>query len=237
MNIIKLKSVNSTNTYAKENIDSLADKTIIIAEKQTDGRGRFTRKWIDFGYGNLFMSIVLKPSSEFVNTYSNLTQYLSVVLCKTIESYNVKTQIKWPNDVLINDKKVAGILAQTVMQGKIFKGIVLGIGVNLSATQADVASIKERIVTSLNLETSADISNFKELLLDNFFKDYDKFLKNGFEFIKNDYISRISMLNTEVNVQAINETHTGIAKCISDNGELILEQNGKQTLLTIGDIL
>lgn len=237
MNVIILDTVNSTNLYAKENIDNFSDKTVIIAKKQTDGRGRFTRKWVDFGYGNLFMSIVLKPSAEFVDTYSNLTQYLSVILCKTIESYNLKTQIKWPNDVLINGKKVAGILAQTVMQGKTFKGIVLGIGVNLSATQADVASIKERTVTSLNLETPADISNFKELLLDNFFKDYDKFLKNGFEFIKHDYISRISMLNTEINVQSLNKIHTGIAKDINDNGELVLEKDGKQTLLTIGDIL
>ena len=74
MNIITLDTVNSTNLYAKENIEKLADKTVIIAKKQTDGRGRFSRKWVDFGAGNLFMTIVLKPSDSFRDEYTNLTQ-------------------------------------------------------------------------------------------------------------------------------------------------------------------
>ena len=114
MSIIKLKEVNSTNLYAKEHLSELADKTVIIADRQTNGRGRFDRVWVDLGGDNLFMSIVLKPSDKFLNVYPNLTQYLSVVVCKVLEHYGLQPNTKWPNDVLIKGKKISGILSETV---------------------------------------------------------------------------------------------------------------------------
>ena len=87
------------------NISALEDRTVIHAIRQTSGRGRLNRSWIDLGEGNLFMSIVLKPSNTFNEIYPNITQYLSVSLCKVLETYGLKPQIKWPNDVLINGKK------------------------------------------------------------------------------------------------------------------------------------
>ena len=94
MNIIQLEEVSSTNLYAKENLDSFEDKTVIIAITQTSGRGRFDRKWVDLGEGNLFMTIVLKPSNSFEEVYANLTQYLSVVLTKILEEYGLSPKIK-----------------------------------------------------------------------------------------------------------------------------------------------
>ena len=145
MNIIQLEEVSSTNLYAKENLDSFEDKTVIIAISQTSGRGRFDRKWVDLGEGNLFMTIVLKPSNSFEEVYANLTQYLSVVLTKILEEYGLSPKIKWPNDVLVNDAKISGILCETVMQGTNFKGLVLGIGVNLNADKGDLKQIKEKV--------------------------------------------------------------------------------------------
>ncbi len=239
MKIITLEKVDSTNIYAKNNLDVLEDRTIIHALNQTSGRGRFDRKWIDLGEGNLFLSFVLKPSNMFNEVYSNLTQYLSVVLCELLEEYGLKTQIKWPNDVLINGKKIAGILSETIVQGSNFKGLVLGLGVNLNAKQDDVNAIPDKIVTSLNLELNKNIDmyEFIQRLSDKFFANYDEFLLNGFELIKKDYISRVSFLDTEISVQVLNEVKSGLAKSISDSGELILENNGKEFVLTIGDIL
>ena len=91
-------------------IQKFEDKTIISANTQSGGRGRFNRVWIDMGEGNLFMSIVLKPSSVFNPVYANLTQYMSVVLCRIFEEYGLEPEIKWPNDVLIDGKKISGIL-------------------------------------------------------------------------------------------------------------------------------
>lgn len=240
MKIIGLEEIDSTNNYAKINIETLTDRTVIHAQKQTLGRGRLNRKWVDLGEGNLFMSIVLKPSNKFNEVYSNITQYLSVALCNVLESYGLQTQIKWPNDVLINGKKIAGILSETVMQGANFKGLVLGIGVNLNAEQADVNAIPDRVVTSLNLELnhSINLEDFRNTLLEEFFKNYDNFIENGFEIIKNDYLNRNCFLNKELNIQVFNNIINGVAKTVNDNGALVLQtSNNEESVLTIGDIL
>ena len=239
MKKIYLSEVDSTNLYAKSNIENLADKSIVHAANQTAGRGRLQRTWVNLGEGNLFLTFVLKPSNSFNEVYSNLTQYLSVVLCKILEEYGLKPQIKWPNDVLINGKKIAGILSETVMQGSLFKGLVLGIGVNLNTSEKDLTSVIDKEATSLNLEISKpdDVNLFLDKLAEEFFADYDNFLQKGFELIKNDYISRTCFLDTEICVQVFNDKKCGIAKAINDKGELVMSNNQKEFVLTIGDIL
>lgn len=239
METIYLKKAESTNLYAKQNIDKHADCSIVHAKSQTAGRGRLQRKWIDFGEGNLFLTFILKPSQTFDEKYSNLTQYLSVKLCKLLENYGVVPAIKWPNDVLINGKKIAGILSESVMQGKILKGIALGIGVNLNAAQKDIAKVTDKEVTALNLELGrkVDLDKFRTELCEEFFKDYDEFLQKGFELIKSDYISRACFLDKEICVKLFDSERHGIAKSVTDKGELVLCENNKEFILTIGDIL
>ena len=238
--IIQLEEVDSTNSYAKKNISNIEDKTAIITKKQTSGRGRLNRSWVDLGEENLFLSIVLKPSETFKEIYPNLTQYLSVVLCKVIESYGIKTQIKWPNDVLIDGKKIAGILSETVMQGQKLKGIVLGVGVNLNSNQEKIDAIPNKIATSLNIETqkAIDLKGFLNKLLTEFFEHYDEFLQSGFLQIKDDYIKRNCFLGEKLKVQVFNHMESGRAKAVNDLGELVLEDNNKREIvLTIGDII
>lgn len=234
---IFLENIDSTNLWAKTNIEELEAKTIVFAGAQTQGRGRLQRKWVDLGKGNLFMSIVLKPDKNYEH-YANLTQYLSVTLCKTLEEYGIKPEIKWPNDVLVNGKKIAGILAETSVKGTKFKGLVLGIGVNLNAQEKDFSKIDKK-VTSLNLEVgeTIDMVEFKNKLVTSFFKDYNQFLEEGFKFIKRDYLALANFLDKELCVALINETKTGVASGITDKGELILTNNGNGFILNIGDIL
>ncbi|MBR5555434.1 biotin--[bacterium] len=240
MEFLYLDEVNSTNLYGKSNIDLLADETVIVANRQSAGRGRLSRAWLDLGEGNLFVSIVLKPSNKFDEKFANLTQYLSVVLCKVFEEYGLKPQIKWPNDVLINGKKISGILCETVMQGSSFKGLVLGFGVNITAGGNDVEKVVDKSVTSLALETNfqhKDKDEFLKKVINLFFKEYNKFLDSGFEFIKHEYINRACFLEKEVCIQVFDEVKTGIAKSVSDSGALLLENVNEKFVLTIGDIL
>lgn len=240
MKIIELEEIDSTNNYAKMNITAFEDRTVIHSIRQTSGRGRLNRSWIDLGGRNLFMSIVLKPSNTFNEIYPNITQYLSVSLCKVLETYGLQPQIKWPNDVLINGKKIAGILSETVMEGSNLEGIVLGIGINLNSNEAALSSIPDKIATSLNLETGKDIdlNVFLNELLTEFFAHYDEFLNSGFINIKDDYINRNCFLNKELNVQVFNNTKTGLAKSVNDKGELVLlSKDNNEIVLTIGDIL
>lgn len=237
--IIELEEVNSTNLYAKSNLTEIADKTIVCANKQTAGRGRFDRAWVDLGDGNIFMSLVLKPSDTFKPVYSNLTQYFSVVLAQLLEKYGLEPKIKWPNDVLVNGKKIAGILSETVMQGHSFKGFVLGAGINLNAKQDDLKQIKDKEVTALNLEVNGFIDKYEFLntLAENFFLNYDRFLEHGFEMIYDDYVSRACFLNKEISVKGFNDTVCGFAKSVNAMGELVLLQDNKEITLTMGDIL
>jgi BirA family biotin operon repressor/biotin-[acetyl-CoA-carboxylase] ligase len=240
MNEVRLEEIDSTNSYAKLNLENFADRTVIYANRQTSGRGRLCRKWVDLGLGNLFMSIVLKPSTDFKYVYSNITQYLSVCLCKVLELYNLNPKIKWPNDVLINGKKIAGILSESVMQnGGECKGIVLGIGVNINASQNDLNLIENKPATALNIELnrSVDVDKFRNELLNEFFSNYDRFISLGFEYIKNDYISRNCFIGKELNIQVFDKIESGMAKTVNDNGELVLSKNNKDLVLIIGDIL
>lgn len=240
MKFLYLDEVDSTNLYGKKHLDVLEDKTVIVAKSQTAGRGRMTRSWLDLGEGNLFVSIILKPSKIFDEKFANLTQYLSVVLCKVLEEYSINSEIKWPNDVLINGKKIAGILSETIMQGTNFKGLVLGFGVNITAGEDDVKKVTDKSVTSLALELKNRVPDSKEFLekvLTLFFREYNIFLDSGFELIKHDYLKRACFLEKEVCVQVFNETKSGIAKSVDNNGALILENNDKRFVLTIGDIL
>lgn len=239
METIYLKKVESTNLYGKEHLAELSDKTVVHALSQTAGRGRLQRQWIDLGEGNLFMSFILKPSDSFDEIYSNLTQYLSVKLCKILENYGLEPQIKWPNDVLINGKKIAGILSETVMQGNTFKGLILGIGVNLNASFEAVRQITDKDVTALNLEIGKDVDcdNFRKDLCFAFYAEYNEFLDKGFEFLKSDYIKRACFIDKEVCVKVFDKERHGIAKSITDKGELVLSDNNKEFVLTIGDIL
>ncbi len=239
MDIISFEELDSTNIYAKNNLENLSDRSVVCARRQTSGRGRLQRSWLDLGGDNLYMTIVLKPCSESLNYFQNLTQYLSVTLCKLLETYGLTPQIKWPNDVLINGKKIAGILSEAVFQGNAMKGIVLGIGVNLNVEHKNLSLVTDKEVTSLNLEVgeTIDLSDFQQKLSSMFFANYDKFLKQGFEFIKSDYTSRIYFLDTEISVKGFNSTVTGIAREINDCGELVLEKDKKKLVLNIGDIL
>lgn len=229
-----LEKIDSTNSYCKENIDSLHDKTIVYTSNQTNGRGRFDRVWIDLGTENIYMSLVLKPSKELLPVYSNLTQYTALKLAQTFEKYKLTPQIKWPNDILINDKKISGILAETVIKNNELKGLVIGIGINLNANENDFLKI-DKEVTSLNLEIKKEVDKqeFLKSFSKTFFEDYETFLENGFFYIKKEYEKRVNFIGKEITIQNINQTITGIVDGISNSGAIIIDN---QEYLT-GDIL
>lgn len=224
-NILNFETLDSTNTYAKKNIEILVDKAVVSANIQTNGYGRFDRSWVDLGEENIYMTIILKPSETFCEVYSNLTQYLSVCLCKQLEEMGMSPQIKWPNDVLLNGKKMCGILAETIFRSGKLKGIALGIGVNLNANIENLNKI-DRPATSVNIELGQTVGKqeFMENLLEKFFTDYDEFLKKGFVYIKEDYEKRSILSNSkkEIKIAVFNKIKEGIFKGFDDDGTLIL---------------
>ncbi len=174
------KEIDSTSAYARKNLANLPDLKVIGANLQTNGHGQFEKKWFssDKNGGNCYISIVLKPKNiEYLN---ELTQYTSLIVAKTLQEYSLAPKLKYPNDVLINDKKIAGILAESVFLGNTFNGVIVGIGVNLNLDSNELNKINIE-ATSIYNETkkSVDKDEFIQKLLDIFFKSYENFLKNG----------------------------------------------------------
>jgi len=180
MDILNFKELDSTSVWARKNLKDLEDFKIISADVQTEGHGQFERKWYSTAQngGNIYISIVLKP--ENIEHLNELTRYTSYIGAKTLEEYGVKPKFKFPNDILIEGKKIAGILAESVFIGSEFKGVIVGIGINLNLTKDDVRHI-DIPATSLFLETGRNIDkdSFLEKLIANFKREYDEFLENG----------------------------------------------------------
>lgn len=239
MNLFYLEEIDSTNKYAKEHIQDFSDKTVVYTYNQTNGRGRLERKWSYLGEDNIYASIILKPSEEMKEVYSNLTQYLCVILAQTFEEYGVIPKIKWPNDIQINSKKISGILAEGVIEHGKLEGLILGFGINLNTKKELLEQINQP-ATSLNIETGKIIDKeiFLKKLLERFCLMYDKFIEEGFILIRDEYIRRACFLNKEINVKVFDKTISGIAKDVTENGALkLIDKQNKEHVLLIGDIL
>ncbi len=239
VSFINFEELPSTNSYALMNINSLVDKTVIVANVQTEGKGRLGRAWISDNSENLYFTLVLKSSDnkKISQPFVNLTQYMSVILCKIFQEYGVKAQIKWPNDVLVKNKKIAGILSEASTNKGQFEGIVLGVGVNLNSTPEDIKKINQK-ATSLNLEISEKINKklFLDKLLEKFFKGYDEFLSKGFKMIKEEYIQSSSFLGSEVTVSNINSDFKALAESVLDDGSLYIKIGDEYKSINSGDI-
>ena len=239
MNYLYLEEIDSTNKFAKEGINDIPDKTVVYTYKQTAGRGRLQRKWNYTGEDNIYASIVLKPSDEMREVYSNLTQLLCVVLAETFEEYDIQPKIKWPNDIRVNHKKISGILAEGVNTGSKLEGIILGVGINLNTSKEMLDKINQP-ATSLNIELGMQIDKeiFLKKLLERFCLLYDRFIREGFSLIRGEYLKRAEFLNQTVEVQVFDKKIKGFAKDITESGGLkIVDENNKERILLIGDIL
>lgn len=237
--IIYFDEIESTNTFALNNLHSLKDRQVIVANKQTCGKGRLGRKWVSDVEGNVYLSIILKPAELYSPEMplANLTQYMSVIMCRTFDEYGISAQIKWPNDILIEGKKISGLLSELKIQGTNLKGFVLGTGVNLNLSEQHLLEINQPATAlSLLLNKTIDRDKFISNLLNKFFIELDAFMTSGFMLIKDEYISRSNFLGNEVVINTLNTKEYGIAESINRDGSLLLNINGKKKIITIGDI-
>lgn len=238
--IVTLEEVDSTNNYALEHIRFFDDKSVIFTTRQTSGRGRYDRHWVCDESENLYMSIVLKPQNIESYPFPNLTQYLSVVLSKVLEkNFNLAPSIKWPNDILVNNAKISGILAESYMENNKIKGIVLGLGLNINLKSETLEKIDQKAI-SIGILTGKqyDVEKVLKLICDEFFENYDDFIKNGFSYIKNDYIKRCSFLGKNILIREAGEKKLYFAESIDEDGLLVaIDESDNECKIITGDVL
>lgn len=218
-------SIDSTNSEAKRLChQGSPEGTVVIAKTQTAGRGRLGRRWIS-PLGNLYFTMVLKPYVP-IEALSQLSLVAGLALAKVIQHYIVGRAIvslKWPNDVLINQQKVAGILVETDIDSHLTQGTpcYLGIGVNMQSapelTVYSATSLKD-IVSLL-----PQPQEFLQHYIDNFNALYIIWQQEGFAVLKDEWLSFANGLGDVV--QAISGRYgqiSGQFKTITDDGGLLL---------------
>lgn len=217
-------SLDSTNRKAKELALAGAEEgTVVIAKVQTRGRGRFDRIW-QSPEGGVYLSIILRPNVSAEKT-SLLSFVAALAVTSTIESYGVHSTIKWPNDVRIKGKKVAGILLESEGKGQALNYIIIGVGMNLnvSVTQfsPDLQSHTTSMIAELNQPT--EISDFltKFLLQFNFY--YILFKENRYESIVNQWKRQSDTIGKKILVRTASGTMDGIAFDVDSSGFLLLK--------------
>jgi BirA family biotin operon repressor/biotin-[acetyl-CoA-carboxylase] ligase len=224
--IIEFAELESTNRHACAHLRELADGDVIQAALQTAGHGRLQRRWISHVTGNLCLSLVLKPrhATPAALPLVNLSQLLALSVCRALDAHGAPATIKWPNDVLVGRRKIAGLLAETVFQGaEGLVGMVLGLGVNLNLAIEMLDSI-DQPATSLAVVTGKPVAVavFRDAVLRDFFATCDEFLDSGFGMIRDDYLARCPFLGSAVEIRQGHAPLCGVAQGLTADGALEL---------------
>jgi len=239
----ELDCVDSTNAEAKRLAEAgCADSTLVWAKRQTAGRGRRGREWVSDA-GNLYFSIVLRLPYPM----NDMTQLSFVAANAVADAISVTApkgafvNVKWPNDVLVEGKKIAGILMEGEPEPGTdrFKWLVLGIGVNVASHPP--ASDTETPATSLAGEgvqgDGLDVQALLDTLAKRFLAGLVTWRNLGFGPIRRHWLLRAKGLGGPVTVRLANETLNGIFAALDESGALVLHLDGEPNrLITAGDV-
>ena len=219
--LIYKDTIDSTQNHAFRILDQYDGNIVIVSGHQTDGRGRFKREWLSPEETGLYMSLVLRPNitnQEMI--VFNL--FMSLAISDAIrESTGLKSGIKWPNDIFINDKKVCGFLTEVISADNIVETIVCGIGLNINPS-ADTESLGTATSITGELDEEFDVNQFTGVLFRKIEYYYDKFLNTSFSSIKEDWLEQAIIFNRELTITTVKEKLRGKALDITDEGYLVI---------------
>jgi BirA family biotin operon repressor/biotin-[acetyl-CoA-carboxylase] ligase len=218
-NVIYYSRVTSTNDIARQQALAKAPEgTTVIAEYQTTGRGRLRRVWVS-PRGNIAATIILYPD---IKNLHYLTILAALAVLHSIEkTTRLKGQLKWPNDVLIKNKKVCGILLESQAASDSVDYAIIGIGINVNMKLSDYPEIAS-IATSLADETGEEVSRL--VLLRNLFTEMEKLylrLQAG-ESLLAEWRDNLVTLGKNIHVRSGDDVFEGIAESVADDGSLML---------------
>jgi BirA family biotin operon repressor/biotin-[acetyl-CoA-carboxylase] ligase len=232
--VIYYPSLTSTMEVAKrEAQQGAAEGTTIIADEQTAGKGRMKRLWLS-PRGSIALSVILYPDVAYL---PSLVMLASLAVVHSIEAVTgLKAQVKWPNDVLINGKKVCGILVESELRRDIVNYAIVGIGVNVNLRLADFPEILS-IATSLSDELGREVSPLE--LIRRLLVEIERLylaLPVG-ESIYEEWRDRLVTLGRRVSVNWGTTSYEGIAESVASDGSLLLRHSdGSLTKIVAGDV-
>lgn len=222
---IYYKNLPSTNTFLKENYDKYNHYTVIICHDQTSGRGRLDRKWEMEPGKNIAMSILLKPKQ--ITEVAKLSHLASAAVFLALSKYSPHFQIKWPNDILLNGKKVSGILLESVYKEK-FLAIIIGIGINVNTTIFS-PQIKNK-ATSLKNELKQDFN--LDLIIDDVLENFDFFYSQN----NNEYLDICRNNSSIIGKNVYLDGKNIYVIDLLNNGNLLIHDGNQEKEVAYGEI-
>lgn len=234
------QTIDSTNSEAYQlALTGAKEGEVVIAESQKKGRGRLGRHWFSPPFLNLYLSVILRPQIP-PQQASIITLMAAVATAEAIEKFSgLKPSIKWPNDILLRSRKVAGLLNEIHSEMDRIHFVVLGIGANLNMDGRMFPKEIRPMVTSLKKEMGRTISRkaFLQTLLEELEEWYGIFLKKGGAAILKAWRDRAQIEGKEVKVTSFGERVVGVAVDVDSDGALILEtEEGEKKRIVAGDV-
>lgn len=223
--IYYFNTIDSTNTKAKELALEEREGVLVVAEEQTKGRGRLGRDWTSPKGKGLYFSIILKPNME-AEKIGQITLIGAAAVSKALEEQGIGVKIKWPNDIIINNKKVCGILTEIGFLSNKPHYCIMGIGINVNLDREDIPEGIRDKATSLKIATNKKIS--RESLLGsilNYFESFYVPFKEKGDILKPIEISREFSLLIGKKVRLIKGKQEEIGRVlnINEKGELVVK--------------
>lgn len=220
--IIHLPSVDSTNNYTANLLreGKIGHGAVILADEQLAGRGQRGASWTSKAGENLLVTFLATPDNLSVNDQEVLTQFITVSIADFLVKIGISASIKWPNDIYVDGKKLAGILIENALNGGNIATSIIGVGLNVN--QIDFEGLN---ATSL----AAEIGE-KRPVMDVLFQLTDAMNKNWSALnssqLKQRYLSSMYLLNVAANFEDENGKFTGIIRGTDERGRLEIEKNG-----------
>jgi BirA family biotin operon repressor/biotin-[acetyl-CoA-carboxylase] ligase len=225
---IYLNSVNSTNDYLASALKrgSFAEEGVVVAEYQEYGKGQGGHRWHSNRGENLLMSVLLFPAFLSASEQFQLTRVASLAISDLLSSMNLETRIKWPNDLIVNQRKIAGILIENGITGQKLSHVIIGIGLNLN--QVDFPDFPLP-ATSLLLETGIRTvpAEVAEQLAEALESRYRQLERGGELILEGDYLGKMYLLDCRAVFLSDGIQFEGIIRGVNDDGELLVETMGK----------
>lgn len=203
-NMVYRAAIDSTNAFARELAEHGAvEGTVVIAEEQIQGRGRLERAWASPA-GGIWMSVILRPQLLPAEA-SRFTLLAAVAVAKSLEGLGVAPQIKWPNDVLLDDKKVCGILLELTAQPEKIKYLIIGLGINANFEAERLPENSRARATTLYDFLGKEVERpvLVAALLCELEREYDRLTKGNWSEIVADWMARSNMLGRQIALETM----------------------------------
>jgi BirA family biotin operon repressor/biotin-[acetyl-CoA-carboxylase] ligase len=239
LRIIHKEKLDSTNTFAfKQALAGEAEGVCVVAESQEKGKGRLGRKWSSPSGKNIYLSVILRPSIHPSIVYP-ITFLSSLAVSDTIEELTgINASLKWPNDVLIQGRKISGTLIELSTEADMVRFVVIGIGLNVNLGPEEMDKDIKAKATSLLMETKKIYERPRVcgILLSNLERYYDLFKKEGARAICDIWEERAQIRGKHLEINQMGEVFAGTAKGIDRDGAILLDIQGTTKKILAGDV-